>query len=60
MGEGEEEGEEVGERRRWKKRGEWGEGGRRGGEEIFFFQAEDDIRGLVRSRGLGGVYMRKG
>ncbi len=23
---------------------------------VFFFQAEDGIRGLVRSRGLGGVY----
>ncbi len=23
---------------------------------FFFFQAEDGIRGLVRSRGLGGVY----
>ncbi len=26
---------------------------------IFFFQAEDGIRGLVRSRGLGGVYKRQ-
>ncbi len=25
-------------------------------EEGFFFQAEDGIRGLVRSRGLGDVY----
>ncbi len=24
----------------------------------FFFQAEDGIRGLVRSRGLGDVYKR--
>ncbi len=23
---------------------------------VFFFQAEDGIRDLVRSRGLGGVY----
>ena len=26
---------------------------------IFFFQAEDGIRGLVRSRGLGDVYKRQ-
>mgnify|MGYP003381547526 CR=1 FL=1 len=26
----------------------------------FFFQAEDDIRDLVRSRGLGDVYKRQG
>ncbi len=25
----------------------------------FFFQAEDGMRDLVRSRGLGGVYKRK-
>ena len=25
----------------------------------FFFQAEDGIRDLVRSRGLGGVYKRQ-
>ena len=25
----------------------------------FFFQAEDDIRDLVRSRGLGDVYKRQ-
>ncbi len=25
----------------------------------FFFQAEDVIRGLVRSRGLGDVYKRQ-
>jgi len=25
----------------------------------FFFQAEDGIRGLVRSRGLGDVYKRQ-
>ena len=25
----------------------------------FFFQAEDCIRGLVRSRGLGDVYKRQ-
>ena len=27
---------------------------------MFFFQAEDGIRGLVRSRGLGDVYKRQG
>ena len=26
---------------------------------LFFFQAEDGIRGLVRSRGLGYVYKRQ-
>ena len=26
---------------------------------IFFFQAEDGIRDLVRSRGLGDVYKRQ-
>ncbi len=26
---------------------------------FFFFQAEDGIRGLVRSRGLGDVYKRR-
>jgi len=26
---------------------------------IFFFQAEDGIRELVRSRGLGDVYKRQ-
>ena len=26
---------------------------------VFFFQAEDGIRGLVRSRGLGDVYKRQ-
>ena len=26
---------------------------------VFFFQAEDVIRGLVRSRGLGDVYKRQ-
>ncbi len=30
-----------------------------GGSKSFFFQAEDGIRGLVRSRGLGDVYKRK-
>ena len=37
-----------------------------GGEEsgipsvvVFFFQARDGIRGLVRSRGLGDVYKRQ-
>ena len=28
-------------------------------ETIFFFQAEDGIRDLVRSRGLGDVYKRQ-
>ena len=28
-------------------------------QEIFFFQAEDGIRDLVRSRGLGDVYKRQ-
>ena len=27
---------------------------------LFFFQAEDGIRYLVRSRGLGDVYKRQG
>ena len=26
---------------------------------VFFFQAKDDIRDLVRSRGLGDVYKRQ-
>ena len=26
---------------------------------VLFFQAEDGIRGLVRSRGLGDVYKRQ-
>ena len=30
------------------------------GSLIFFFQAEDGIRYLVRSRGLGDVYKRQG
>ena len=29
------------------------------GETFFFFQAEDGIRDLVRSRGLGDVYKRQ-
>ena len=29
------------------------------GDLIFFFQAEDGIRYLVRSRGLGDVYKRQ-
>ena len=29
-------------------------------ESVFFFQAEDGIRDLVRSRGLGDVYKRQG
>ena len=28
-------------------------------EWVFFFQAEDGIRDLVRSRGLGDVYKRQ-
>ena len=28
-------------------------------DRIFFFQAEDGIRDLVRSRGLGDVYKRQ-
>ena len=30
-----------------------------GGSYCFFFQAEDGIRDLVRSRGLGDVYKRQ-
>ena len=30
------------------------------GPFFFFFQAEDGIRDLVRSRGLGDVYKRQG
>ena len=30
-----------------------------GGGGVFFFQAEDGIRDLVRSRGLGDVYKRQ-
>ena len=29
------------------------------GVDLFFFQAEDGIRYLVRSRGLGDVYKRQ-
>ena len=29
-------------------------------DSCFFFQAEDGIRDLVRSRGLGDVYKRQG
>ena len=29
------------------------------GVSVFFFQAEDGIRDLVRSRGLGDVYKRQ-
>ena len=36
--------------------GVWGVGG---GGGCFFFQAEDGIRDLVRSRGLGDVYKRQ-
>ena len=32
---------------------------RRGFASFFFFQAEDGIRDLVRSRGLGDVYKRQ-
>ena len=31
-----------------------------GCDDVFFFQAEDGIRDLVRSRGLGDVYKRQG
>ncbi len=58
----------------WKAKEEGGVGRRDGGLEVgkkkktedpggagwcFFFQAEDGIRYLVRSRGLGGVYKRQ-
>ena len=33
--------------------------GARGVGVVFFFQAEDGIRDLVRSRGLGDVYKRQ-
>ena len=32
---------------------------KRGEGVVFFFQAEDGIRDLVRSRGLGDVYKRQ-
>ena len=32
---------------------------RTGGDDVFFCQAEDGIRDLVRSRGLGDVYKRQ-
>ena len=32
---------------------------RRGNRRVVFFQAEDGIRDLVRSRGLGDVYKRQ-
>ena len=35
-------------------------GGGRSSVWFFFFQAEDGIRDLVRSRGLGDVYKRQG
>ena len=38
----------------WKAQAVWGEGG-----DCLFFQAEDGIRNLVRSRGLGDVYKRQ-
>ena len=34
-------------------------GGRRINKKIFFFQAEDGIRDVERSRGLGDVYKRQ-
>ena len=34
-------------------------GGRRIIKKIFFFQAEDGIRDVERSRGLGDVYKRQ-
>ena len=36
-----------------------GMGVKRGRGSVFFFQAEDGIRDLVRSRGLGDVYKRQ-
>ena len=36
-----------------------GPGGGGGGWGVVFFQAEDGIRYLVRSRGLGDVYKRQ-
>ena len=42
------------------KKGEDMERKRKGGCDVFFFEAEDGIRGLVRSRGLGDVYKRQG
>ena len=36
-----------------------GGGGGGGWGGVFFFQAEDGIRDLVRSRGLGDVYKRQ-
>ncbi len=53
---------EVGRKRRGRgKRKKMVGGVRSGGEGIedFFFQAEDGIRDLVRSRGLGDVYERQ-
>ena len=38
---------------------EWSCVGHCSGEICFFFQAEDGIRDLVRSRGLGDVYKRQ-
>ena len=40
------------------QRGARGEGSK-GDDVDFFFQAEDGIRDLVRSRGLGDVYKRQ-
>ena len=37
----------------------WCRGGLYGYLVFFFFQAEDGIRDLVRSRGLGDVYKRQ-
>ena len=39
--------------------GVWVGEGWGGGGGVFFFQAEDGIRDLVRSRGLGDVYKRQ-
>ena len=39
--------------------GGWGRGAW-AGRWVFVFQAEDGIRDLVRSRGLGDVYKRQG
>ena len=41
----------------WSSGFRGGEGG--GGGGVFFCQAEDGIRDLVRSRGLGDVYKRQ-
>ncbi len=42
-----------------EKKYEGGSGGLDKVIRVFFFQAEDSIRDLVRSRGLGDVYRRQ-